>query len=60
MIIRPELQALRVDDSPQRHAQAALRQAYENWRTAGPGRQAEAEVRLFSSGAVLELSLIHI
>jgi|JI10StandDraft_1071094.scaffolds.fasta_scaffold02435_27 hypothetical protein len=54
MIIRPELQALRVDDSPQRHAQAALRQAYENWRTAGPGRQAEAEVRLFSSGAVLE------
>lgn len=54
MYIRPELQALRVDDTPQRQAQTALRDVYEDWRTAGPGQQAEAEVARYAGGAVLE------
>ena len=54
MLIRPELQALRVDDTPQRQAQAALREVYENWRHNGPGWQAEAEVAHYGGGAALE------
>lgn len=54
MLIRPELQALRVDDRPQRQAQAALREVYEDWRSTGPGRQAEAEVARYAAGGVLE------
>lgn len=54
MHIRPELWALRGDDTPQRQAQSALREVYEHWRTAGMGRQAEAEVAHFGNGAALE------
>ena len=54
MQIRPELQALRVDDTPQRQAQAALRKIYEHWRSCGPGRLAEDEVARFGGGAALD------
>lgn len=54
MHIRPELQALRGDDTPQRLAQAALRDVHENWCSHGPGSQAEAEVARFGEGAALD------
>lgn len=54
MLIRPELQALRVDDAPQRQAQAALREVYDHWRMSGLGLQAEDEVARFASGATLD------
>lgn len=53
MIVRPELQALRSNDAPQRQAQAAVRDTYEAWR-AGPGGQAEAELTRFADGAALD------
>lgn len=53
MIVRPELQALRGNDAPQRQAQAAVRDVYEAWRT-GPGGQAEAELARFADGAALD------
>ena len=37
MIIRPELQALRSDDTPQRQAQASLHGLVTQWRTSGAG-----------------------
>jgi hypothetical protein len=54
MHIRPELQALRGDDTPQRHAQSAIRAVHQRWLTQGPGQQAEAEVALFAGSAVLD------
>lgn len=54
MQLRPELQALRVDDTPQRHAQAALRDVHEHWRMAGPGLRAEDELMRFAKGANLD------
>jgi hypothetical protein len=54
MHIRPELQALRGDDTPQRHAQTAVRAVHQRWRMQGPGQQTEAEVALFAGGAVLD------
>lgn len=54
MLVRPELQALRVDDTPQRQAQAALREVYDDWRMAGPGLRAEDEVAQYAGGAKLE------
>lgn len=54
MLVRPELQALRVDDTPQRQAQIALRDVYEGWRSFGLGRQAEVEVARFGAGEPLE------
>lgn len=53
MIVRPELQALRGDDAPQRQAQAAVRDVYEAWR-AGPGGQAECELASFGRGSDLD------
>lgn len=53
MIVRPELQALRGDDAPQRQAQAMVREVHEAWR-AGPGGQAEAELARFGAGAELD------
>jgi hypothetical protein len=54
MYIRPELQALRVSNTPQRQAQTALREVYDQWRTTGPGRAVEAEIALFGNGAALD------
>lgn len=54
MYIRPELQALRGDDTPQRQAQAALHLAYQGWRSAGAGHLLEAELIRFGDGAALE------
>lgn len=53
MKVRPELQALRGNDAPQRRAQAAVREVYEDWRS-GPGGQAEAELARFGDGAELD------
>ncbi|MFN3517270.1 MAG: hypothetical protein ACK4YM_08940 [Novosphingobium sp.] len=53
MIVRPELQALRGKDAPQRQAQAAVHDVYEVWR-AGPGGQAERELARFGQGANLD------
>lgn len=54
MIVRPELQALRVNDSPQRQAQAALYEVVASWRHSGPGQHVEAELARFGCGAALE------
>ena len=54
MLIRPELQALRDDDAPQRRAQAAVRAAHEAWRSAGEGAVLEAELEAFAAGRGLD------
>lgn len=54
MFIRPELQALRGDDAPQRQAQAALREVYEAWRRQGAGHRLEAELARLGRGGELE------
>jgi len=54
MLIRPELQALRRDDAPQRRAQARLGQAFAAWRAAPVAAAAEAELARFAEGQVLE------
>lgn len=53
MIVRPELQALRSNDAPQRQAQARVKDTLEAWR-AGPGGQTERELAAFGAGAELE------
>lgn len=53
MLVRPELQALRGDDAPQRQAQTAIRQTLEDWQS-GPGGQAERELAWFGQGAELD------
>lgn len=54
MKIRPELQALRSDDAPQRHAQRKLKALLEAWRSAAPVELAEAELSQLAGGALLE------
>ena len=54
MIVRPELEALRGDDTPQRQAQAALHAIYQGWRKAGPGQVLDAELARFGHGVLLE------
>lgn len=53
MLIRPELAALRVDDSPQRQSQQRLLAQVADWRTSGPGRQIEGELLQLAGGAPL-------
>lgn len=53
MLIRPELQALRSDDAPQRSAQDSFRRLLEAWRAAPSGAAAEAELARFHHGAPL-------
>ncbi len=53
MNVRPELQALRSNDAPQRQAQAAVRRTLEAWQ-AGPGGQAERELAALGQGAELD------
>lgn len=54
MLIRPELQALRSDDAPQRQAQAALHVIFQDWRCKGAGRSIEAELATWGQGAPLD------
>ncbi len=54
MKIRPELQALRSNDAPQRHAQRHLKSQIEAWRVAAPIGLAEAELSQLAGGALLE------
>ena len=54
MIVRPELQALRGNDAPQRAAQAAVGRVFGAWREFGIGLQAETELRHFFAGLPIE------
>ena len=54
MLVRPELQALRSNDAPQRRAQDAVGQVIEAWRSGAQGRQANHELRKFGEGTLLE------
>jgi hypothetical protein len=54
MKIRPELQALRSDDAPQRHAQQRLKAELADWRAHSPAQLAEDELARLADGAVLE------
>ena len=54
MKIRPELQALRSDVTPQRHAQQLLKAQLEAWQAGAPAGLAEAELARLANGAHLE------
>lgn len=54
MYIRPELAALRSDDAPQRHAQARLIAAVDDWRATPPVAAATAELQRFAKGTALD------
>lgn len=54
MLIRPELQALRSDDTPQRRAQTALGAVFAAWRTTPSALTAERELARLADGAALE------
>lgn len=53
MLIRPELMALRADDTPQRLIQRRLVDQSNAWRQNGPGARLEAELLRLASGAML-------
>jgi hypothetical protein len=52
--IRPELQALREDDTPQRLAQSRLAEVTQRWSEHSGASIAEAELARFAAGAALE------
>lgn len=54
MIIRPELEALRSDDTPQRAAQDRLSEALAHWRAAPAGVTVQTELARFDQGALLD------
>jgi hypothetical protein len=54
MLIRPELAALRVDDRPQREAQARLVAGRQAWERDGRGATIQAELAMLASGASLD------
>lgn len=54
MLVRPELQALRGDDTPQRRAQRRLADVTQRWREHSGASVAEAELARYAAGAVLE------
>jgi hypothetical protein len=54
VLIRPELQALREDDTPQRLAQSQLAEITEHWSECSGARVAAAELAHFAAGAALE------
>lgn len=59
MIVRPELRALRCDDTPQRHAQARMVAVLAQWRTTPAAASAGAELARFAAGSPLgELPLL--
>lgn len=53
MLIRPELEALRRDDTPQRQAQAHLVEVLARWR-AGPAALLDSELARYGEGAELD------
>ncbi len=53
MIVHPELQALRGDDSPQRQAQARLQDAMLAWRASPEAASVIADLEQFSQGGDL-------
>lgn len=54
MLIRPEIAALRHDDTPQRRAQAAMGEVLAQWCASPLVAGAEAELARWSIGAVLD------
>lgn len=59
MLIRPQLQALRDNDAPQRLAQARMRAAFEGWLRGAGAAGLEAELdRYDHGGALAELPLL--
>lgn len=54
MIIRSELQALRVDDRPQRQAQADLTRIMAGWRASPLGSGLERSIQAYAQGEQLE------
>lgn len=54
MIIRPELMALRADDSPQRQIQQRLVAQSNAWRSTGEGATIQAELLRLAGGAALD------
>lgn len=54
MLIRPELTALRADDTPQRRIQQRLVAQSAAWRQSAAGAQLEAELLALASGAALD------
>ncbi len=54
MFIRPELQALRSDDAPQRQAQAALHRLIAQWWADGAGSGLKEAIASYASGEPLE------
>jgi len=54
MLIRPELEALRRDDAPQRLAQRRLVAGVETWRGMACGGQLEPELARLAAGAKLD------
>ena len=53
MLVRPELQALRSDDSPQRQAQAKLHRLGARWRASGGGRGLDEAMISYARGRPL-------
>lgn len=53
MLIRDEIEALRGNDAPQRHAQAELALAHQRWRSQANCDAIEAEMQRFGSGEAL-------
>ena len=53
MLLRPELQALRNDDTPQRQAQAVLHRLSAQWRTDGGGAGLEEALASYAGGEPL-------
>ena len=53
MLIRPELQALRSDNAPQRRAQAELHRVLAQWRSTGGGAGIETAMVSFARGEPL-------
>ena len=53
MLLRPELQALRRDDTPQRHAQADLHRLAAQWRTSGGGVGLDQAMERYARGEPL-------
>lgn len=54
MLVRPEIAALRQDDTPQREAQAALTEAFDAWADRAQSRAVFADMALYAGGAALD------
>ena len=54
MLIRDEIQALRSNDAPQRHAQAELALTHERWCAGARYQAIEAEMQRYGAGEALD------